>query len=196
MVYLTEIVDYINVQLRDKLNMYPTARYYPVTNTVIKIKPDNTQISFPAVIDLFGSADEIKFDKFSPFSVWHKANTTVFIRNPDKSYGDNQTVGITSTTTMQMVCIGERKQINIKPEQLAFVLSDVLPTYGGNVTIDTQKLANLSITPININYNSLNVFNGEFSNVGYFIGPEMFMFSLNYTIVSNYLQGCADKCIC
>jgi hypothetical protein len=47
-----------------------------------------------------------------------------------------------------------------------------------------------------VQYDSRIVFNGEFEKLGYFIGPDRFLFSIQYTISGGYLKGCLNNCDC
>jgi len=122
----------------------------------------------------------------------------VEIINPDSALRLDDGAGhirdllnITCSTTVRLVCTGNRADIAVSPEEFAMMICDSLPT-GAKAT----KLKYVKISPNNILYDAQTVFANEFKGLGFNIGPERFLFSIQYTIEGGYIKGCLNTCDC
>lgn len=190
MVFLPELIDQINTALGFRFKKYPLALYKGlVTQGVINI--DNNVVSFPSVISNAGVAEEVSYDIRYPFIVYHRALVSNFQPGTQKGYGDGDLLNITCSTTVRLVCTGNRADIAVSPEEFAMMICDSLPT-GAKAT----KLKYVKISPNNILYDAQTVFANEFKGLGFNIGPERFLFSIQYTIEGGYIKGCLNTCDC
>lgn len=194
MVYLNNIIDFINQSIRQRLTQYPTANLQGLATATVVNQQGSAQRVFPSVIDMDGKADVVKYAKQFPFSIWHRSSTTnVTIRS---NYGDSDQGDISTITEMTMVVIGNRSAIKVGPDLFSYILMDTIP--GKLVASEFGQLGINEITssPVSINHDPQSVFSAEFKGVPYFIGPEMFMFSIRYRILGSYQKGCLSNCNC
>lgn len=191
MVYLPDIVNQINVALKSRFGKYPTAVYYGLTTSAVVVDGDRTA-SFPTIINLGGSVVyDVSFSNKVPLAIYHRALTSSLITAAQGSYGDGNITNDQITTSLRLVCVGNRMDIAIEPEELAMVIVDSLPT-GANI----QGVKYIKIYPTSIQYDAQTVFASEFKNIPFNIGPERFLFSINYTIGGGYFRGCLKNCDC
>lgn len=103
-------------------------------------------------------------------------------------YGDSR--GKTkNAVSMCMVLFAKHDCVNMPSEVLALQIQGVLP--------EQLTIPNFSSTLINLNdivLNEKQVFDEEYKNVTYFIGPEHILLKINYTIESTFQKGCFNKC--
>lgn len=195
MIYLHETIDFINSILQQRLNAYPTAEIKGIATTMLK-NSNNKIITYPSVINVFGKSDYIGYNNNVPFTIYHKLINSTFTRRPGQNYGDDNFIGINSLTDMQLICIGKRKELNIKPEQFAMIIIDGLPNALDAKEFKTLGIKDVKIISAGINYDQRNVFNQEIQGIPYFIGPELFIFSIRYRIDGTYMKGCLKLCEC
>jgi len=200
MVYLNNVIGFINDLLKDRISNYPTATMDGVMNqTVTNQTGANGQsriIIYPSIIDLSGKANYTGLDKRVPFTGYHRLMGSTFTRVVEQEYGDDL-MTILSVTDIQLIVWGWRDKINHKPEQFALILADTLPA--GSVIADEFKtlgIRELKIVEAGITYDQRTIFNQEIQGVPYFLGPETFVFSIRYRIEGSYIKGCLNKCEC
>jgi len=191
MVYLPDIVNQINAALKSRFGKYPTAAYHGLTTSAVTVDGDRT-MSFPSIINLGGSVIyDVSFSKKIPMTIYHRALASSFTVGTQGSYGDGDLINDQCTTSMRLVCVGNRIDIAIEPEELAMILVDTLPTGVSAIGVKYMK-----VYPNSIQYDAQTVFAQEFKNIPFNIGPERFLFSINYTIGGGYFRGCLKNCDC
>jgi hypothetical protein len=192
MVYLPDLVEAINGAIKKRLSKFADAQYYGIATQGIRREGD-TMVVFPSVISTDGIAQTIAYDNKPPFILYHRAyNSSFAYAGTKKSYGDGDLANMKCSTVMRIICTGNRRDINISAEEFALIIADCLPT---NMQVDTIPKS-ITITPSLIQYDSRMVFNGEFEKLAYFIGPDRFLFSIQYSIEGTYLKGCLNNCDC
>lgn len=195
MVYLNDIVGYINKLIQERLTPYTNSKYYGITYQSVK-NEGNSTIVYPFEIDLNAKAASVAINMKESFIVYHRLQGSTFTYPTNGSYGDGDTLNINSTTELQVLVMGWRKEINTSPEQLAMIVADTLPGSIKEKSINKVGVRQISTQAIGINYDPRAVFNSEYSGIPYFIGPEMFLFSIRYRITGSYLKGCLTNCEC
>lgn len=195
MVYLTKIVDFVNTVLQDGLKAYPTADYKGIAVSTV-IQRQNSSIVFPSVIDGEGYAKGVYFQSGVPFVLYHRLTATTFSMGQNQRFGDGALRKVDSLTSVQIIVMGTRDRLNISPEQLGMHIADTLPSSVVAPELQQLGVASLDIIEAGIDYDQRAVFNKEFQGIKYFIGPELFMLAVRYTIQGTYLKGCTSKCDC
>lgn len=193
MVYLNNIVEFLNITIKGRLLKYPTAGYNGVATYATKDQKQG-EIKYPTLIT-YGKngAETLAFDSNTPFTIYHRLSGTTFSKGP--SYGDDAYSTI-SATDLQIVVWGTRKKIDTSPEQFAMILTDTLPDIITADELSGMGINNINITPLSINYDQRSVFAQEMQGVKYFTGPELFLFSIRYRIEGSYTKGCLNNCDC
>lgn len=194
MVYLNNIVGYLNEVLAGRLTPYKNAVYNGITNTVSVRFQDGKMVSYPAVIDLDGKADAVPTLKRSDFNIWHRITANNIQYDDRNQYGDKSYSR--STTDLVMVVLGTRKKINQVVEQFSMILADTITVNVTAAEFSTLGLGELKVQASGINFDQNAVFNSEFKGVPSFVGSDMFMFSVRYRITGTYQNGCTNICDC
>lgn len=196
MVYLPEIIAHINTVLISKLTSYPTAQYHGIANP-ITVQRSSGQIVYPSTIELDGRANAVTFTFTAPFTIYHKLlNSNFTQRAGGKVFGQDAQRSMLSNTAAQIIIIGTRAEINVKPELLAMQIADSLPGVLSAPEYTTLGIQSVYVIETGIDYDQRALFNKEFQGIKYFIGPELFMLAVRYTIEGAYLKGCASLCQC
>lgn len=193
MIYLHDIVAFINDTIKSRVTSYPAAVYHGIATYGYKAT-DQSFITFPTIVGhgKNGAAD-IGFNTNVPFVAYHRIGLTSFSIVPGKSYGDGEEVAQRSVTEVQMMVRGNRNLINSNPEQLAMVIADSMPS---NFNMQGSVRIEGSVVSVGIQYDSRANFNQEYTGVTYNIGPDGFFISIRYRIEGSYLKGCTNKCEC
>lgn len=194
MVYLNNVIGFINDILKERVSSYPTANMQGVMTQTVS-NQQNKVVIYPTIIDLSGKANYTGLDKRVSFTGYHRLMGSTFTSVVDKAYGDDM-LTIVSVTDVQFIVWGWRDKINHKPEQFALILADSLP---GAITADeftALKIRELKVVEAGINYDQRTIFNQEIQGIPYFLGPETFVFSIRYRIEGSYLKGCLNTCEC
>lgn len=194
MVYLNNVIGFINDILKERVSSYPTANMQGVMTQTVS-NQQNKVVIYPTIIDLSGKANYTGLDKRVSFTGYHRLIGSTFTRRVEQDYGD-ELMTILSTTDIQLIVWGWRDKINHKPEQFALILADTLP---GVIIADEFKslgIRELKVVEAGINYDQRTIFNQEIQGIPYFLGPETFVFSIRYRIEGSYIKGCLNKCEC
>jgi hypothetical protein len=195
MIYLPDIVAFVNTVLANRFTSYPTAQYKGIA-TSVTVQRTSGQIIYPSVIEMNGSVNTIAFNHGAPFTLYHRMLSSSFRKATNTStFGDDQRTMV-STTAAQIVVMGTRADLNVDPVQLCMQIADSLPG-----TLSAPEYATLGIRSVNIyetgiDFDQQSIFNKEFKGIKYFIGPELFLLAVRYTIEGAYLRGCTSLCQC
>lgn len=196
MVYLNNIVSFLNDVLKVRLSMYPTAEYSGIATYATKNLKDGKIIVYPTEIPWGANgAETLSLSFKSPFNIYHRLSGTTFSREPGSGYGDDLYTTV-STTEVQLIVWGVRNKISTTPEQFSMILSDALPDKIAAAELSGLGINNIYIDSVSINYDQRAVFSQEMQGVKYFIGPELFLFSFRYRIIGSYTKGCLNICDC
>lgn len=195
MVYLNEVINFLNQTIKTRIGAYPTAKIEGVMTQTIRNEQAKTVI-YPTIINLFGKAEYTGFDNRVPFTAYHRLVGSTFTRNVTRDYADGDLVMINSVTDVQLIVWGMREKLNIKPEQLALVIADLLPYKVEAPEFPKLGILDLRVIETGISYDQRAIFQQEIQGIPYFIGPEMFVFSVRYRIEGSYMKGCLNKCEC
>lgn len=195
MVYLNEIVEFVNTVIKERLKAYSNSRYYGITYQAVKNEA-NTTIIYPSEIDINAKAGSVAINMKESFIVYHRLTGTSFTYPTSGNYGDGDTHSVSSATDLQVIVMGWRKKLNGTPEQLAMIIADSLPGSIKEADINKIGIKQISTQATGINYDPRTIFNAEYTGIPYFIGPEMFLFSIRYRITGSYLKGCLTNCEC
>lgn len=194
MIFLPEIVQFVNEAIKTRLTPYPTARITGLTYPVTMIRGENTQITVPAILYRNDAELIVNDDRF-PFTLFHRAISATNSARESDSYGDGDPRYVTGYAEIELVLVGFRDKIRISPEQFAAVVGDSIPA---RISMVIQEL---NIPAITINWNSIqfdqrSVWNTVFPGLQYNLSINEFMVSLRYRIEISYMQGCLTTCEC
>lgn len=157
-------------------------KFYGVSQSV-----DVEGKSYPAVFVKDGVY--VGVDDSVPFSVYHKTGQATFSESLTGNFGDRRAKNINMILSMTAVFSVNGKLACMTSDELLLVLTSAFP--------ETLSVADYSLVNVKINSAILNpqqVFQAEYKGSAYFLKPEQFLLSVNYTIESRYKKGCFNPC--
>lgn len=165
--------------------------FYRVANLVPRDE-ESGNVTIPTIIaDIDNNEIEISFDDRYPFSIYHRVVSLQY-EKVEQPEGDIQLKR--ETANMRAVVYGDRNILMLSQEQL---VSGVEGGFLEGLTDAQKQEWNLSTADIvtgNVNLNSQNVYAEELGNVKYALKPNHILFSLDYTIVTEYKASCLNIC--
>jgi hypothetical protein len=152
---------------------------------------EGNNITIPTIIkDIDNNEIEISFDDRYPFSIYHRVVSL--------QYGEGLPEGdanlITETANMLAIVYGDRNILMLSQEQL---VSGVQSGFIQGLSDAQKQEWNLTFADIstgNVNLNSKSVYAEELGNAPYQLKPNSILFSLAYTIITEYKSNCLDIC--
>lgn len=196
MIYLNETIGFINKTLQNRLSAYPTAEWNGISTPAYRALEGNGSITYPSIIRLKTTgAIPIEFKDNSPFIAYHKLNKSYFTNSSDNRFSDVMSI-VNTTTDLTLVVIGWRKWLNIEPEQLALIITHSFPGILTAKQFETLGIKSVLIQEVDVNFDQESIIKGEFKGIRYFLGPEMFTFSIRYQIIGTYVRECVKECEC
>lgn len=118
--------------------------------------------------DVFGQTD--KHDVV----LYHRLNNKGYQEDSDNAFGSGKSY--IETDDMSLIVFGKRAKISqFQMEQIA-----------------CKAIGSLSAcTLVSSDFNALQIYASEYSGVPFFLGPEYYLFKINYRITSTYNPRCA-----
>lgn len=129
----------------------------------------------PAIISEDGEIDSDMFDDRYPVCFYHRLNGKTYSGNTNSGYGDN--IGYTEEADMSMIVFGMRRAISAHAleEYITNIIQRVTHKKGGARGYCMVK---------SVSFDRRQVFSGEYSGVRFFIQPNIFLFKVNYKIIT------------
>lgn len=137
------------------------------------LQKDSEEVFFPAIISQSGDCEYPFADDTFVFGVYHRLLNIDYSKGQGKGYGDNNR--IQAAADVLLICWGwtefdsalnlERKLFSLAPETVSFISS---------------------------NFDRKQVLSGEFSGIGFFLPPEVFLFSIKYRVPFTANKNCVQ----
>lgn len=148
-------------------------------------------ITIPTVIlDMDGSEKEIGFDDRYTFTIYHRVESL----SHDDGDPSGDDILVKETANMVAVVFGDRNLLMMPQEQL---ISGVIGGFPIGVSMAQKLEWNLSAVEIEtgaVNNNPRAVWSSEMGDVKFALKPNHILFSINYTIMTEYLGSCLNIC--
>lgn len=193
MPYIKEIASIINTELQASTlgdKRFKKGSFYSVVK-LIKRETENNNATIPSIISNNGTCTPIVIDDTKPFMLYHRVLDLAYTLGD--SNGDERL--ITETATVRIVVYGKRNILQLEQELLVAAVQGGMLQELSATDKNTYKLQKCSIEIADINLNSEDVYNEEYSgDVNYHLKPNDILFSLNYIITSEYDKSCVDIC--
>jgi len=188
MPYLKEIVDIINVE--ERASTLADKRFQKASiNSIAHLLP-REDVTIPAIVDNDGECTDLSIDDVKAFMIYHRVIDLKYDKTDD--FGDNQITQ--ETANMIMVVYGDRNILQITKEQLVAGVEAGFPQELTKAQKQLYNLRSCEIKTGDVNLDSVLVFRGEYAGVEYNLKPNSILFSIPYTIVSEYDRSCIDIC--
>lgn len=197
MAYLKQIVQMVNDALAARAFStvaFTGKRLYGIAATVNYQDQAGEAVREPMISDNADNLTYVGYDDSSPVTVYHKTITISRELNREASYGNPIDV-LTETAQMQMIVYANRMKVKLTPEEVDALIIDSMPTHLTKAQIQPYKLRSVIITPGQSNFNSAAIYNVEYSAPSR-MKPSDIFFSINYTVTTQFKQGCLELCEC
>ena len=129
----------------------------------------------PAIIDEYGEIDCDLFDDRYPVSFYHRLNGKIYTGATNGGYGD--TIAYTEESDMSMLVYGVRSVIPAcqLEENITHTIQSLQYKQGGTSAYCVVK---------SVSFDRKQVFLGEYSGIPFFLQPNIFLFRINYKIIT------------
>jgi hypothetical protein len=189
MAYLGEIVDTINITLREKLTAFPLSKYYGLTYTLTRKKGTSYEV-LPAQISHSGDARLMTFDDVNELQIYHRIANSTYTITGVATYGDGHDA-FKHNYDVDLIVMADRRKVQVEPDVLEAAIASNMPS---KTTIEGVR--GITILAISANHNSRSLFNQEFQGADYYLKPEHIFFSIRYRVEIQYQKGCLALCQC
>lgn len=187
--FLNDIIDIVNLSLKDSLTAFPTTKYFGIVTQIAK-KEGNKLLFLPADINIHGQAQYATFDDINEIGIYHRIINSGYQISRKESYGDINS-GILHTYEIDLVIMANRKKVKVHPDTIEVAISSNFVN-----SARVNGVNQVMIYPISTNYNTRAVFSSEFQGLDYYLKPEHILFSIRYRIELRYQRGCLSLCHC
>ena len=194
MPYLNEIVDIVNTTLATgKLKTY-NRKLFGISELLPR-NFNNAQDTIPALVTNFGSTMFSGFDDKFDIVIYHRCISTS-IEEGAVLFGDGLNTS-RETAEMRMVVFGQRKKLQVQPQQMSFLL-----TSGVQQQLAKSQISNYAglfgcvIEANTTNYDGVGIFTNEYKIAAsrYPVHPDHLYFAIDYTITTDYEITCINDC--
>lgn len=129
----------------------------------------------PAIIDERGEIDCDLFDDRYPVCFYHRLNGKTYTGATNGGYGD--TIAYTEESDMSMLVYGVRSVIPAcrLEENITHTIQSLQYKQGGTSAYCVVK---------SVSFDRKQVFLGEYSGIPFFLQPNIFLFRINYKIIT------------
>lgn len=189
MAFLDSIVKKIDVELKSKLNAFPSALYAGLVFQIARIKDKRLEY-LPAIVDESGDVKWVTFDDVNDLAIYHRISNSGYEQLRDQSYGDGYDA-FQHNYDLDLIVMANRKRVQVTPDVLEAAVSSNIP-----LKMDVENADYINIRPVSANHNSRSVFGQEFVGLNYFLKPEHILFSIRYRVELRYRKGCISLCQC
>ena len=191
MPYISPITEIINTNIKQQ-SLYDKRfqkGLFEKVATLVTRNEGESPVTYPAVInDLDGDATDISFDDTFPFIIYHRIES--INHNKLEPNGDNNVVQ--ETANMVAVVYGDRNILLLPQEELISGVQFGFPQGLSAAQKSEWNLISCDITTGAVELNSKSVFEKEVNGVEYNLKPNSILFSIAYTISTEY--NCLEIC--
>jgi hypothetical protein len=191
MCLLEKQIELINQALQTKLFNQPVfsgAKLYGIATDATRNDDSKTVVNYPIIISPTGGCKQVSYDDRYPLMLYHRLVSKTY--TPTKTaIGDSANI-LTERTEMKLVVTSSSTAIGLSPYALESLVVSALPDNIAPATCTLMKIRRMLITPLGSIADSMQVFREEYRGVDPFVVPGLIMFSLRYTIESDYQKGC------
>lgn len=152
-----------------------TANANGIAEPIIIDEVGEAEQTRPAIIDENGEINSDLFDDRYPIGFYHKLSGKTFVSTTQMGYGD--AIAYTEESDMFMVVFGLRSVIhaNDLEQRISHIIQHTQAKKGGKSTYCILKSVLCDRTQ---------VFANEFKGVQFFLQPNIFLFRINYKIIT------------
>ncbi len=196
MPYVGEIVTLINEAISDKL--IDGSRFVNKIDGISEliIRNEEEQTTVPTLVSVNDWKEFVGADDRYSVQIYHRVVDVETVESPI-SYGDGNSNG-REQATMKIVVFADRKRTRMNPYELAFTIKSALNRQftGASITAYSGLLGATSEATKD-NYNSLQVWQDEYGlpAESYPIRLHQMLFSIDYTITTDYNSSCITNCL-
>jgi hypothetical protein len=189
---LSQIITIINHQLETNVlntSRFQGGKYYEIAETV-----KDGEIYYPVIIDNDGECQNVVFDDNYPLQIYHKIMSLNYEVVPADNYGD-EVQTIQETAQMSLVLITDRGKLQMTGEDLIALITVNIP--GTLLQADLNYLnlySALMFASGEAIIDNETVYNREYNLKEYLLKPNSIMYSLSYTIVTEFSKKCYSNC--
>lgn len=192
MPFLDSITQIINNQLKASTlsdSRFQRGAFIQIVNLIPREEGEGT-INIPTRIeDIDGNEREMSFDDTYPFMIYHRVES---ITHADGDFRGDRILK-RETANMLAVVFGDRNVLMLPQEQL---ITGVIAGFPTEISLAQKQAWNLSTAEIEtgaVNDNPRTVYAAEVGGP-YPLKPNNILFSVNYTIMTEYDPSCIDIC--
>jgi len=196
MANVKKIVQIINTQLNaaafsDK--RFQIAQLFDIAKSVPTKNKDKALEILPCIIDdATGEGKYLYPDDKHPVQVYHKMNSVSVV--PDKVQYGNRNDIIVRTASMSMIVFGMRTKLQLSDQDLELIISASLINKLSKAQLADLTLKDCTIQHTATDFNSLGVYQKEYSTKEYYLKPTHLFFEMKYTIECKLDKSCINTC--
>lgn len=168
---MDRIITDINTRIAQELSAYDKPIMIGGLTEPVIVR-DEAEQSWPAIIDDTGECNVNLFDDKYRIGIYHKLTKITYQENAVKGYGDKKQ--IQQVADMSLIAYGDRGTAD--PYALAETLRKELTK--------TKKNGKEICSVTDATFNRVQVFAGEFGGIEFFLQPHVFLFRINYRLVT------------
>ena len=194
MPYLKEVVDQINLELKEDVFSYaPFITKFNGISELIPQKEGDKDTSFPALYDSDGNGEFTGIDDRYNLTVYHRCLGRSYAKE-ESNFGDNND-NYTETNQMLLVVWAERESLRLTKEEIQDKLILGLPTnLTSQFSYDYDGVNSVQIAANEINTDSKSVWSQEFTGYDYKLSTSQVLFALTYSVEIKYRKSCISVC--
>lgn len=168
---------------------YPNTKFYGLCEAVTK---DGK--TFPARYKGDGEYDSVDLDDTYGVRIYHKLIVDNHEEDENKGFGIAKEV--VETYGLRLICYGDMTKVNPSTANISYQVSTDIASYLPSILTAVQK-ANLNIRNGSIKITGKNlkkdeVYSQEFQGLDSRLGPDKFLFAIDYAITIKFLNSCLD----
>ena len=199
MPFVDKIVAQLNTEIETELNNNSALQnnvLYGIAEPSYLNSNENPTIQ-PVVINLDGEGVAVIYDDSYNLSIYHRIFQETITAIENRNFGNKVQDFVRATTDMEMVVWATRTKVKMNPRILAGQLLAMFPSEQISI-LDTNnsKIGSASLYVTSTNYDSLSIFSRDYRGTEYFIGEQMMLFGIRYTIESTFRKECFNTCVC
>lgn len=181
---ISEVLDLINEQL---MGINPAEKIYGQAQTVHRISGSETD-ELPGIIGADGEIKYVGIDDVESIIIYHKLNAGSIIQ---QNNGRGDTVGdLQDTFSLSLITYWDRKKIKLMPDQMLLLIQARMPQEIRGI----KDIKTIRIRPVNINLNTLQIFNTEYRSNIFRLPANIHLIQLNYNIETVFNPDCFREC--
>jgi len=190
MPFLNEITKRFNEKLITETlgkAIFQSGRFEGLAYSAIATDKDGKVSMSPFVFNEAKEPISVSIDDTYPIICYHKlvGNTYTRSRTDEKNY--------TCVSNMELIVYAKQNRIKADMETLE---TAIVMNFPSNILNENLKVSQINIILQSTNINAMDVFNKEYRNIDYMLGENDILFSVKYSIESQFRKGCFTICDC